>query len=95
MTLAEFINRVGFKVNEQDVNKVNNTIKNIKSTATKLLGVIGIGISLSQLNAIAEEFNGINDKLNYALGYSEDMKDVQKDILAGANRCRVSEASQF
>ena len=90
MILAEFINRVGFKVNEQDVNKVNNTIKNIKSTATKLLGVIGIGISLSQLNAIAEEFNGINDKLNYALGYSEDMKDVQKDILAGANRCRVS-----
>ncbi len=90
MTLAEFINRVGFKVNEQDVNKVNNTIKNIKSTATKLLGVIGIGISLSQLNAIAEEFNGINDKLNYALGYSEDMKDVQKDILAGANRCRVA-----
>lgn len=90
MTLAEFINKVGFKVNQEDVQKVNNTISNIKSTATKALGLLGIGISLSQLNAIAEEFNGINDKLNYALEYSEDMKDVQKEILTGANRCRVS-----
>lgn len=93
MTIAEFFNKVGFKVNESDVKKVNNTIADIKSTATKLLGAIGIGFSLTQLNALAEEFNGINDKLNYALEYSEDMKDVQKEILASANNCRMAYGS--
>lgn len=90
VTIAEFINKVGFKVNDGDVQKVNRTISGIKSTATKLLGAIGIGFSLSQLNALAEEFNGINDKLNYALEYSENMKDVQKEIVAAANNCKTS-----
>lgn len=90
MTLAELVNRVGFKVNNEDVQNVNSTIQSIKSTATKVLGFIGIGFSLSQLNALADEFNGINDKLNYALEYSEDMKDVQKEIVAAANNCKAS-----
>ena len=37
MTVAEFINRVGFKVKSEDVDKVNNTISGIKNTATRLL----------------------------------------------------------
>ena len=38
MIVSEFFNRVGFKVNTGDVNKVNS----------KALGVIGIGFSLTQ-----------------------------------------------
>lgn len=90
MTVAEFINQVGFKVKDSDVSKVNNTISKIKSTATKALGALGIGFSLSKLNALAEEFNGINDQLNYAAGYSEDIKEIQEEILTAANNCRTS-----
>lgn len=43
VTIAKFINEVGFKVREGDVKKVNGTISNIKNTAAKLLGAIGIG----------------------------------------------------
>ena len=48
MIVSEFFNRVGFKVNTGDVNKVNSTITKIKRTAAKALGVIGIGFSLTQ-----------------------------------------------
>ena len=56
VTIAKFINEVGFKVREGDVKKVNGTISNIKNTAAKLLGAIGIGFSLTQINALVEEF---------------------------------------
>lgn len=88
MTVAEFFNKVGFKVNEGDVKKVNNTISDIKKTATKLLGVIGIGFSLTQLNAIAEEFDGIGDRLAYAAGEAENFDEIQKRVLASANAAR-------
>ena len=55
MTIVKFINEVGFKVREGDVKKVNGTISDIKSTATKLLGAIGIGFSLTKINALVEE----------------------------------------
>ena len=65
MTVAEFINKVGFQVDQSSVSEVNSTISNIKSTATKLIGAIGIGISLTSLKDISEEFNQINDRINY------------------------------
>lgn len=43
MTVTEFINKIGFKVKNEDVDKVNNTISGIKNTATRLLGAIGVG----------------------------------------------------
>ena len=93
MTVAEFINKVGFKVDESSVQKVNTTISDIKNTAMRMLGALGIGISLSQLNAIAEEFNGINDSINYAYRDLENTKDAQKDILKAANETKTSYAS--
>ena len=60
VTVAEFFNKVGFKVDQESVNKVNGTIKDIKSTATKLLGAIGIGLSLSAINGLVEEFGAAN-----------------------------------
>lgn len=88
VTVAEFINKVGFKVNEGDVKKVNSAISGIKSTATKLLGAIGIGFSLTKLNSIAEEFDGIGDRLSYAAGEAENFDEIQKKVLASANASR-------
>lgn len=93
MTISEFINKVGFQVNKKDVQNVNSTIKNIKSTAAKLLGVIGIGISLSQLRQISEEFNGINDSINYTYKELTDTKEAQKKILDAANATKTSYGS--
>ncbi len=90
MTFGELVNLVGFKVNQSDVNNVNNTIKSISSTARKLLGVIGIGFSLTQLNAIAEEFDGIGDRLYYAAGEAENFGEIQDKVLASANNCRTA-----
>ena len=90
MTIAEFINKVGFKVNTGDVQKVNDTISDIKSTATKLLGAIGIGFSLANMNALVEEFDAINDKINFAVSGLGDAKEAQKDILAAANAVKTS-----
>ena len=63
MTIVKFINEVGFKVREGDVKKVNGTISDIKSTATKLLGAIGIGFSLTKINALVEEFGRVNEQV--------------------------------
>lgn len=93
MTVSEFVNKVGFKVKNEDINSVNNAISGIKNTATKLLGTIGIGISLSQLNAIAEEFDGIGDKLAYATEYAENLGEIQEKVLESANNCRTSYGS--
>lgn len=90
MTVSEFINKIGFKVKDDDVKKVNSTISGIKSTATKLLGAIGIGFSLTAINGLIEEFGGINDSIKYTLGGLEDCREVQNDILASANSCRTS-----
>lgn len=90
MTIGELANVVGFKVNQSDVNNVNNTIKSISSTAKKLLGVIGIGFSLTQLNSLAEEFDGIGDRISYAAGEAENLNEIQKQILDSANNCRTA-----
>ena len=90
MVLQEFINKIGFQTDQASINRVNQQFNKMKSMAVKALGAIGIGISLGQLNAIAEEFNAINDRINYAVGFSEDMKDTQKEILEAANNCKTS-----
>lgn len=90
MTISEVINKVGFKVNSGDVQKVNDTISDIKSTATKVLGAIGIGFSLANMNALVEEFDAINDKINFAVSGLGDAKEAQKDILAAANAVKTS-----
>lgn len=93
MTVSEFINKVGFKVKQDDVKKVNDTITGIKNTAAKLLGVIGIGFSLTNLNSLAEEFNGINDKINFAVKGLADQKEAQKAILKAANDTKSTYAA--
>lgn len=90
MTIAKFINEVGFKVREGDVKKVNDSIKSIKSTATKLLGAIGIGFSLTKINALVEEFGAANKQITSAVGEMENMDAVQGQVLQKANAARLA-----
>lgn len=90
MTVAEFINKVGFKVDQKSVNKVNGTIRGIKSTATKLLGAIGIGFSLTKINALVEEFGAANKQITSAVGEMENMDAVQGQVLQKANAARLA-----
>lgn len=90
MTIAKFINEVGFKVREGDVKKVNDSIKSIKSTATKLLGAIGIGFSLAKINALVEEFGAANKQIKSSVGEMENMDAVQGQVLQKANAARLA-----
>ena len=90
MTIAEFINKVGFKVKNEDVDKVNNTISGIKDTATKLLGAIGIGFSLTAVNGLVEEFTRVNNQIRNATEALGDQRDIQEEITAAAEATRTS-----
>lgn len=63
MTVSEFVNKVGFKVKNEDVNKVNDTIGKIKDTASRALGFLGVGISLASINGLVEEFTRVNNQI--------------------------------
>lgn len=90
VTLSEFINKIGFRVRDEDVRQVNDTITGIKSTATKVLGAIGIGFSLANMNELVEEFDAVNDKINSAVNGLEDVKEAQRSILEAANDAKTS-----
>lgn len=77
MTIAKFINEVGFKVREGDVKKVNDSIKSIKSTGNEAARCNGIGFSLTKINALVEEFGAANKQITSAVGEMENMDAVQ------------------
>ena len=90
MTVSEFINKIGFRVRNEDVDKVNNTISGIKNTATKLLGAIGIGFSLSAINGLVEEFSRVNDQIRNSTSALGDQAEIQQKILESAEATRTS-----
>ena len=90
MTVAEFINRVGFKVKSEDVDKVNNTISGIKNTATRLLGALGVGLSLAAINGLVEEFTRVNNQIRNATDALGDQKEIQQEIMAAAEATLTS-----
>ena len=90
MTIAQFVNKVLFKVDDQSVNRVNDTVKSIKNTATKLLGAIGVGISLTAINGLVEEFTRVNNQIRNATESLGDQRGIQEEILAAAEATRTS-----
>ena len=54
MTIREIFIALGYDVDRNSESRAEDSIKSLKSTASKLLGAIGIGFSLTQLNAITE-----------------------------------------
>lgn len=90
MTSSELLAVLGFKVDQNSLNEVNNQVRSLKSTITKTLGVIGIGLSLRQMNALIESFNQANDSLRGALDSTEDLAEVTEKVRKSANSARIS-----
>lgn len=90
MTIREIAFALGYEIDKSSEAKAENSIKSLKSTATKLLGAIGIGFSLTQLNAITEEFTRVNDQIRSSTGGLGNQADIQQKILASANATRTS-----
>lgn len=90
MTISEFINRIGFRVRNEDVDRVNNTISGIKNTATRLLGALGVGFSLAAVNELVEEFTRVNNQIRNATEDLGDQQKIQEEILAAAEATRTS-----
>lgn len=92
MTLRELLIGLGFKIDESSEKKAEQGIQGLKDKATQLLGAIGIGFSLANLNELSEEFRTTNDQIAQATRLLEDQDEIQQKILDSANRTRASYA---
>lgn len=88
MTLRELVVKFGFKVDKKSEKDTEKSIDGIKTFAKKALGTLAIGFSLVKINALAEEFNGINDQIKNATKNLGNQKDIQEKILKAANDTR-------
>lgn len=82
--------RKGYKKLGEQVEAVKDKMSQMKSLVMTVFGAIGIGMGLSQMNELAEEFNGINDQIRSATKGLGDQKDIQQKILKSANELRAS-----
>ncbi len=92
ITIRKISNFFGIEVDEKSLKEAEDKIDGIKNFAVKALGAIGIGFSLSQMNALAEEFNGINDQIRNATSALGDQKDIQAKIMQSANDTKMAYA---
>ncbi len=92
MTIRDIAIALGFKVDDGALKEAEDKISNFKNFAVKALGAIGIGFSLTQMNALAEEFNGINDQIRNATSALGDQKDIQSKIMQSANDTKMAYA---
>ncbi len=93
MTIRDIAIAFGYELDPSSEKKVNNSINNLKSMATKALGAIGIGFSLSQANALIEQFKATNLQLKSVTGNLADQGKLQDDIMQKAASTRVSYAT--
>lgn len=90
MTIRDIAIAFGYKVDKKSEKAVNKSISDLKNTAKKALGAIGVGLSLVKANALIEEFKQVNLQLKSAVGEAKDFAKVQNDVLGAANNVRVS-----
>lgn len=88
--LNEFFNVLKFKTDQASLNQAQTAIKGFRQMATKILGTLGVGLSLAWLRGITEEFSGINDEIRGATEGLGEQAEIQKKILASAQECRDS-----
>ena len=81
---------LGYELDKSSEAAVENSIQNLKSMATKLLGAIGIGFSLTQINTVVEEFRAVNRAIQSSVSGLADAAEAQQSILEAANEARVS-----
>ena len=92
MTIRELFIGLGYQVDEASEKKADQAIESFKDKASKLLGAIGVGFSLANLNAISEEFRTTNDKIAQGTKLLGDQSEIQQKILASANRTKTAYA---
>jgi len=92
LTVRDIAIAMGFKIDESSMKEAEGRIEDVKNFAMKALGAIGIGFSLTQMNALAEEFNGINDQIKNATAGLGEQKDIQQKIMQSANDTKMSYA---
>jgi len=90
LTIRDIAVSFGFNVDKSSEQSVTNSIKGLKNFAMKALGVIGIGFSFVALKNIAEEFNGINDKIRGATRGLGEQSEIQQSILTAANDTKMA-----
>jgi len=89
-TLRDIGFRLGYDLDKQSEAKVENSIKSLKDTATKMLGAIGIGFSLTRINALTEEFRTVNRAIKSSVQGLGDVAEAQRSILKAANDSRTT-----
>lgn len=98
MTLRELVVAFGFEVDKKSEKQAENSIKGLKSIATKLLGAIGIGFSirgLSDLAQAAADVEALNSQFTQVFGDMEakaedSLKSVADEAGSNVNRIRSS-----
>ena len=92
-SLAERVKKFAenFKNGNKEIDNANKGVKNLTnsfskmgSVVKKVLGVIGIGLSVKQLVAICEQFGRINLSLKQATDEIEDQVGLQNEIMEAA-----------
>ena len=90
MKIRDIFIAMGFEIDENSERNAENSIKGLKDFAFKALGAIGIGFSLVSMNALAEEFNAINDQVKNATKDLGDQAEIQDKILKAANDTKMA-----
>lgn len=92
-SLAERVKKFAenFKNGNKEIDSANKGVKNLTnsfskmgSVVKKVLGVIGIGLSVKQLVAICEQYRSINLCLKQATDEIEDQVGLQNEIMEAA-----------
>lgn len=92
MTIRDIVVSFGFDVDKRSEKDAEGSIKKLKDLGSKLLGTIAIGFSLVKVNALAEEFNGVNDQIKNATKSLGEQDEIQQKILKSANDTKSSYA---
>lgn len=92
MTIRDIAIAFGFKVDEASAKKAEGAVTKLKSFATKALGAIGIGLSLTQMNKLVEEWYSVSKVLANVNTELKNQSAVQKKITEAANACRITYA---
>lgn len=90
MTIRDIVIALGFKVDQDSESKAEDKINGLKDFAFKALGALAIGFSLTSINALAEEFVAINDKIKFATKDLGEQAEIQDKILKAANDTKMA-----
>ena len=84
--------RLALRLTKHPQKKRKDAVTKLKSFATKALATIGIGISLTQMNKLVEEWYSVNKVLANVNTQLKDQSAVQNRITEAANACRITYA---